>query len=287
MEIKNINYSIKWRVLYLCYLVMIVNGIAIQVLTPVNHQIQEILKIDYTMLGILMGAISIPGIFISIPGGYIADRYGSRKLLFFSLICISIGSVVFILKSFFWILCAGRFITGIGCILLSVILPGIFIPYFEGKSLGSAMGIFNTALSLGSIITLSFFGSLAAKIGCFNIFWIPVIISMISILLTIFFLPKTDIITKKRPSLKFTVPKLDDPSIWVLSITVLFTNMATMGYVTIGPSYFISEGYKIAVMGIMLSAVLWCGLFLSPVVGYFTTNNNLSNVFLIWGNLFQ
>ena len=278
------NDLLKWKVLILCFLGMVAMAITIQGLTPVSYRIQKALAIDFGKLGLLMGAISLPGIFLSLPGGMLADRWGRRALIHTGYILIVIGTVLFTTKQGFEVLYVGRMIAGVGCILISVLLPGVVTSLFQGKSLGMAMGIYNTALPLGLIITLSFFGQLGEVLGPFGVFWIPAVFTSIVLILSLIVM--RDITPPKLQANKIEIPPIKN-QIWILGLIILFTNMATMGYVTIAPSYFAAQKYSTPVIGIMLSAVLWGTLFLSPVAGYLTSNRNMAKILMVGGCLFQ
>jgi len=278
------NSKRKWLVLTLCCLGMASMAITIQDLTPVSHVIQKILDINFGKLGFLMGAISIPGIFLSLPGGMLADRRGKRTLIFSGYVLMILGAILFTTKQGYNVLYASRLISGIGCIFISVLLPGMVTSHFKGKSLGMAMGIFNTALPLGSIITLSFFGQLGNIIGPFRLFWIPAIFTSLVLILSIFFLHGKD--EQKPDSHKIEIPPLNN-QIWILGLIILFVNMSTMGYVTIAPSYFTAQKFSVPVIGLMLSAVLWGTLFLSPIAGILTSHRNMAKILIIGGCLLQ
>jgi len=274
--------STKVKVLIACYAGMVAMAVSIQALSPVSHRILESLSLDYGKLGFLMGAISIPGIILAIPGGQWADRWGSTRLLYFSFLSLTAGALLFVATRSYPLLCTGRIITGAGCALLSVVLPGILSFYYDRKSLGTAMGIFNTALPLGSIATLSLLGPLGLVIGWFNVFWVPALAALIAGLCALVLLPARDMV-EARELRKVHLPP--PGPIWVLGMVVLFSNMATMGYVTIGPSYFELQGFPLAQVGLMLSAVLVGTFLLSPWAGYLSTLKGMPRVFMFWGSL--
>ncbi|MDQ7823788.1 MAG: MFS transporter [Candidatus Eremiobacteraeota bacterium] len=276
------NSRNSYLVLFLCSLGMASMGVTIQALTPVSHEVQGALGIDYGSLGFLMGAISIPGIFLSLPGGLLADRAGSRGLLLAGWAFMGGGALLFAIKPSYGILCAARILAGLGCSLVSVLLPGLIEGAFKGKSLGSAMGIFNAALPVGSILTLTTFAFLAAGMGPFRLFLFPAACAFLCFILFLFFLPGGREGSRSHAlSLPGTGP------LWLLALVVLFANMATMGYVTIAPSYFHERGTPPAWTGTMLSAVLWGSLLLSPVAGYLTTHRAMGKLLLAGGCFLQ
>lgn len=281
---KESNEHLKGRMLALSYAGMVTMAVTIQVLTPISHKIQEILAIDYGAIGFLMGVISIPGIFLSLPAGYLADRWGNRALLLIGFFCILTGALIFMMHPSYFLLCTARIISGAGCALLSALLPGVFTPHYSHKNLGSAMGIFNTALPVGSIATLMAIGSIASTIGYFTVFIVPAIAALVMLILFFFHIPagrSAGVPEKKAISIPTS------PQLWLLAGLILFANMSSMGYVTIAPAYYAKNGYSTISAGFMLSAILWGSLFLSPPAGYLTGRFNMSRLLMGLGALLQ
>ena len=103
-----------------------------------------------------MGLFALPGIFLSIPGGWLADRYGVKIVGLMSLSLMIAGTLVVASGSSFWALATGRLIAGIGAMTLAVAAASLISTTFSGPKLGIAMGFYNTGMPLGTI--LSFVG---------------------------------------------------------------------------------------------------------------------------------
>jgi len=281
---KGNTEHLRCRMLALSYAGMVTMAVTIQVLSPISHRLQEILAIDYGALGFLMGVISIPGIFLSLPAGYMADRWGNRALLLIGFFCLLTGALIFMMHPSYFLLCTARVISGAGCALLSALLPGVFTPHCSNKNLGSAMGIFNTALPAGSIAALMTIGSIASAIGYFTVFIMPAIAALVMLVLFFLHIPKgsSDGVAGNKA---VSIPS--SPQLWLLAGLILFTNMSSMGYVTIAPSYYAKSGYSTISAGFMLSAILWGSLFLSPPAGYLTGRYNVGTILMGLGALLQ
>ena len=278
---------IKFFFIFLtAWLSMAVMGINIQLLTPINSDLKEVLNISYSMLGILMGIISLPGIFISSPIGQLADKIGRKYILATGFFLICIGNALFPIFSNFNSALIGRILIGIGCSIISVLVPGIIPQYLPKENVPQLMGIFNTAIPVGSILTLTFYHNIAQKTGLFESFYIPIIISVFLAILFLFF-PEKNIQTKdiKEKSKNIWIP--NEKIIIPLSIIVLVANLASMAYVTLAPSYF--EQLKISwnIRGTMLSAGLWGSIFFAPLVGKILSKGNYAKIIIITGLLSQ
>ena len=68
----------RWRALIFIYTFMLVFAVTFQGIPPLLGFIVSSLGISHAKAGTLMSFFGLPGIFISIPGGILADIYGSR-----------------------------------------------------------------------------------------------------------------------------------------------------------------------------------------------------------------
>ena len=75
------------------------------------------------------------------------------------------GSLLVGFGNSFSLLVIGRIISGIGALTIAIVAPQTLSQWFKKGDLGKAMGIFNTAMPLGTILTLNSFGFMAAALG--------------------------------------------------------------------------------------------------------------------------
>ena len=154
--------SYKWKILAFIYIFMLVFAMIFQGLPPVFGFVISSLGISHAQAGALMSFFGLPGIFISIPGGILSDIYGSRRVGIASLVVALAGSLMVGFGNNFAILVIGRIISGIGALTIAIVAPQVLSKIFDKKDMGIAMGVFNTAMPLGTILTLNTFGLLAA-----------------------------------------------------------------------------------------------------------------------------
>jgi MFS family permease len=126
-----------------------------------------------------MSLFALPGIFVSLLGGFLADRYG-MKLLGTGCFLLMIGGTLLVgLGEDLPVLGLGRIIAGIGGLTLSVFLPKLLSQWFKEKELGLAMGIFNTGV-LWVRSSVSLFGKMGSLWG-----WrVPILLTGIYLFVT-------------------------------------------------------------------------------------------------------
>jgi MFS family permease len=168
--------SYRWVILFLLYLEMLFITLNIQFIPPLVPQIMEEIKISHTHAGLLMGLIALPGLFICIPSGIFSDKFGFKKVGIASLLLIFGANLAMSMSFHFKTICVGRILSGIGVMALAITLPHFLSTWFKRAEMGLAMGIFNTAMPVGTILSFSFIGNMGKAWG------LQKVIQMIAIL---------------------------------------------------------------------------------------------------------
>lgn len=258
-------------------------ALVFQSIPPILRLIISELKITHAQAGLLMSLFALPGIFLAIPSGMILERFGVKKLSVISLILMIIGTSLIGLSDSFLIIALGRTVSGIGAITLAVILPQVLSRWFMRKELGLGMGVYNTAVPLGTIISFNAFTIIGTNLG-----WrVPIFITTFGCLLalTIFLLlfreptprsvePKTSV---------FLEVKQVKRTIWLLGLTWMWFNAAFISFFTFGQDFLIAKGFEVASAGFLSSIVMIGPLFLSPIIGYLVNRFGKEEIFIIVG----
>ncbi len=262
--------SYRWVILILVYLSILAFTFIFQSIPPVLPFIISELQLTYAQSGLLVSLFALPGLFISLPGGFLSDRY-PMKPLGAGCFLLMIGGVLLAgLGKDLRILWLGRMIAGTGGLTLSVLLPKLLSQWFRGKELGLSMGLFNTGVPLGSVICFGLFG----KVGSLWGWRLPILLTGIySFLVSILFLilyrrPSFQEMEDFRPfSLSTSLRQMGLP-IWWVGLSWLWFNAAFISFATFAPNFFIQNGYTIEQSGFLIGIPLLGSLFLSPLTGY-------------------
>jgi len=260
----------RWVILTVVYLSILAFTLIFQSIPPILPFIMSELRLTYAQSGLLVSLFSLPGLFISLLGGFLADRYGMRSL---GAGCFSLmigGTLLVGLGANLGILWLGRIVAGIGALTLSVFLPKLLSQWFKEGELGLAMGLYNTGVPLGSIICFALFGRMGSMWG-----WrVPILLTgfyafIIGLLFLIFYrLPSSHEIEKNKPvSLYGSLKEMGLP-IWCVGFSWLWFNAAFISFATFAPSLFLQKGYTIEQSGLLIGIPLLGSLFLSAPTGY-------------------
>lgn len=140
----------RWLVLVVISLAMFGNYYVYDSIAPVADLLKAERGFTDEQIGLLFTSYSIAAVIVLLVGGYIVDRWGTKKSTFlFGVICVVAG-VVTALAPDFTIMVAGRVLLGLGAEPLIVAITAALAKWFKGKELSFAFGINLTIARLGS-----------------------------------------------------------------------------------------------------------------------------------------
>jgi MFS family permease len=140
----------RWSVLIFVSLAMFGNYYIYDSMAPVFDLLSSQLNFTDQQLGLLYTVYSIAAIIVLLIGGFIIDKFGTKKsILVFALICL-LAAFVTAVSGEFYVMIAGRFMLGIGAEPLIVAVTTALAKWFKGKTLSLAFGLNLTIARLGS-----------------------------------------------------------------------------------------------------------------------------------------
>jgi MFS family permease len=149
------NY--RWYILALAMLtVALIPGASRLCMPVLFKQISGELGLSLVAVGTVWGMDPLAGIFIGLPGGLLADRFGIKRT--FTLVCLLAGifGAMRGLSVNFTSLAATMFLFG----LLGALTPNIVAKvsglWFRGRRLGMANALLNVSWSLGAMVATMF-----------------------------------------------------------------------------------------------------------------------------------
>lgn len=260
----------RWVILAIVYLSILAFALLFQSIPPILPFIISEFHITYAESGLLVSLFALPGLFISLLGGFLSDRYGMRPLGTACFLLMIGGTLLVGLGMDPPILWVGRIIAGTGAFTLSVFLPKVLSQWFKNRELGFAMGIYNTGVPLGSVICFGLFGKMGSLWG-----WrIPILLTGIYSLITsvlflsLYRIPSLQEMEANKPlGIHKSLKQMGLP-IWWVGLSWLWFNAGFVSFATFAPSLFLQKGYSIEQSGFLIGIPLLGSLFLSTPTGY-------------------
>lgn len=147
-------------------------------IAPLLPEYVDDLHMSTAQAGILSAAYAAGTLAASLPGGYLASRFGPRRTVIWGLWGLGVASLLFGLLDSPWPLDAARFIQGVaGALIWSGALTWIINSYPEdqrGQVIGTALG---TAVA-GSLVGPAL-GALAGQVGTEPVFAAVLVVSLL------------------------------------------------------------------------------------------------------------
>ena len=271
------------------YICMLVFALTLQFLPPILPTIIPIFQLTHTQAGLLMSLFTLPSIFLAILAGLLSDRWGTYKIGLFSFFLVIAGTLTFAFSDTFVLAGFGRTIAGSGAVILTIVAAKILSQWFRGREVGSAMGIYNTAMPVGSIICFSTFGKLAADVGWQMPVFITAAVGLLGLVAFLFLfksapnLPQNETRNTKEGKNIFSNVLHIAGLVWMAALCWLLFNAAVISFSTFAPDFFVSQGETIGHAGFLTSLLMWGSLIISPIIGRLIDKFNSHGIFIGFG----
>ncbi len=270
----------RWNILALAYVCMFSFAMVFQSIPPLLTLIREAFAISYAQAGLLMSLFALPGIVVAVPGGIISDRFGMKQTGAVSIFLMLIGTLMVGTSATPLQAYVGRVVSGVGGLTLAIVLPQLLSRWFLGKELGVSMGLFNTAMPLGTIVSLNVSSRIGERFGWQTPIFLTTILSVLALL--VFLVGFKDPSGKNRGE-----PHRDSGGriqlglpIWLLGVAWMWFNAAFISFVTYSPDFFVARGFAFGSAGFMTSIVMMGSLTLSPLIGYIVYRVGRESLFI-------
>lgn len=143
-----------WVILGVLTLARTAMGFQFQSIPAAAPQLTGEVGLSYALLGTLIGLYLLPGAAVALPGGWLGTRFGDKRVVLFGLALMTAGGAVTGLSAAAEVIFAGRLASGVGGVLLNVLLTKMVADWFAGRDTVTAMGILIVSWPLGIALAL-------------------------------------------------------------------------------------------------------------------------------------
>lgn len=139
----------RWRILGALTFARTSIGFQFQSVAPLAPLVSGELGLGNTELGWLIGLYLLPGVVAALPGGLLGARYGDKRMTLLGLALMAGGGIWLASAASFAEADAARLVSGIGAVVLNVLLTKMVADWFEGKERLLAMSVLINAWPIG------------------------------------------------------------------------------------------------------------------------------------------
>ena len=270
------SFRYRWVILVVCWLAYIVAFMQRLSIGPLAPFLKEDLGLTSAQVGLFMSAAAAGYGVVSLPAGWLVDRIGVRWLFLIGeviggIFIASMFTVTTFTQGLIFMALAG---VGMGCLMPST--TKAVLVWFPLKERATAMGVKQTAVNVGGIITAATLPAIALALswhyGFLGIGFIAVVIGIVSFILykepPQSVSPKTSesvILSGTRPSVREVFKSRD---IWLVigaAMCLVVVEFAAMAYFVL----YLKETLLFAVVtaGFFLAVLESGGVFGRPITG--------------------
>ena len=273
----------RWIILVVLFTVRTVMGIQFQSVASVSPFLIKDLEIDYTQFGVLIGLYQLPGIFLAFPGGLLGKRFGDKRVVVSALMLMAVGSLMMGASDSYALSVTGRLLSGIGGILLNVLLTKMIADWFMGKEIITAMAILVSSWPLGISLGLISLGKLATFSSWQFVMYLIAAACLVALVLVAALYRSPPVVNVKSEAGSAGV-KLSWREVYQVILASFIWMLFNVGYITLpsfGPDLFTSIGYTVVVAGSLVSMVTWISIFSVQLGGYISEKISRPNFVLV------
>jgi predicted MFS family arabinose efflux permease len=272
----------RWIVLVLVFLTRTSMGFQFQSVASVAPLMIADLRLSYAQLGTLIGLYMLPGAFFALPGGVIGQRFGERRVVVAGLALMVAGGALTAGAGGFGTAVAGRLLSGVGAVVMNILLAKMVSDWFAGKELSTAMAIMLTSWPVGLGLAAATLGGVAAGTSWRTAVMATAVVAALGLLMML--------LCRDAPGGSSGPQRaaLRRRELW-LSITGGFAwgcfNASLVAIIAFGPGLLIARGATLGDAGRVVSLAIWVTMLSVPLGGYLTDRLKRPTLLIVTGSL--
>ncbi len=273
----------RWLILLVLFLARAAMSFQFQTIGAVSPLLIDRLHIDFTLLGTLIGLYMLPGAVVALPSGVLGQRFGAKQIVLVSLALMVLGGVM-TASDRLALAVAGRLVSGIGGIAMSILLTKMITDWFAGKEIVTAMSILIASWPLGIGFSFLLFPPLAAAWSWQAVMLLAAAFALLCLgLVAAFYRDAPEAPPSAGGAFRIKLTKRE----WVLAVIAgsmwAVFNVGFIILVNFSPELFTRSGYSAASAGGLASLLGWGTIPLVPLAGFAVERLKRPNLFMVTG----
>jgi predicted MFS family arabinose efflux permease len=260
----------RWGILAVLFVARTAVAFQFQSIGALSSVLVGALSTDYAGIGTLVGAYMLPGIAMALPGGLLGQRFGDKRVVMAGLALMALGSVATAAATSLLGAAVGRVISGVGAVLLTVLLTKMVADWFTGREIASAMAILITSWPVGIALGLVTFGPLAERVSWPGVILATGVAALVALLVVALGYRPAPTGPAGAPQRSLRPSLL--PREWLLvslaGVVWAAYNVSYIVLVSFAPSLLVARGYSLSAAGLVASLAGWLLIPTSPAGGY-------------------
>jgi predicted MFS family arabinose efflux permease len=144
----------RWMILAVLFAARAATGFQFQSVGSAANMLMRDLGLDYSEIGMLLGAYLLPGVIVAFPAGLLGQRFREKKLGLAGLALMAISAVVLSVSDGFVMALVARTVGGIGATIVVLVATKMTTDWFDSREIVLAMSILQMSWPFGAMVAL-------------------------------------------------------------------------------------------------------------------------------------
>jgi MFS family permease len=275
--------SSRWFILAVLFIARFALGYQFQSAGSVAPFLIEDLHVDYAQVGILIGVFILPGVAVSVPSGYLVQRFGDKNLVAAGMTLMVLGGAAAGVAAGYNGLLFSRVLSGIGGAILVVVMLKMMIDWFVDKELFFGMAVFIIGWPVGIAAAQATQGRMAQLHAWQTVFFASSALVAAALVLMLAFYRTPPGQRPSQPADRRRLTRAEIAMVCLTGIIWMFLNGAYLVMLSFGPIHLTEHGMPIAQAGSLVSVMSWVFIVALPLGGYVATRWRLSDAVMVGG----
>jgi MFS family permease len=278
----------RWVALAIVFVTRTSMGFQFQAVAAVAPLMVTDLQLTWVQLGSLIGLYMLPGAVFALPGGVLGQRFGERRMVVGSLALMVAGGLVTAFAQSFVTAAGGRLLSGVGAVLMNILLVKMVADWFAGRELSTAMGIMLTSWPVGLGIAAATLGALATHASWRAAIVTTALVAALGLVLIAFAYrdPPGSAGAAGRPiELRARLSGRDLGLATSGGFAWGCFNASLVAIIAFGPGLLLARGASLGDAGFTVSLAIWLTIVSVPLGGLLTDRLGRPNFLIVAGSL--
>jgi predicted MFS family arabinose efflux permease len=144
----------RWIILAILFAARAATGFQFQSVGSSAQLLMRDLAIDYSQIGVLLGAYLLPGVVVAFPAGLLGQRFREKTLGLSGLALMAISGVALGCSESFVVALVARTLGGIGATVVVLVATKMTTDWFDAREIVLAMSILQMSWPFGAMLAL-------------------------------------------------------------------------------------------------------------------------------------
>src|SRR6266850_97580 len=141
----------RWTILAVLFAVRAATGFQFQSVGSASSMLMQDLAMDYSQIGMLLGAYLLPGVIVAFPTGVLGQRFRDKTLGLAGLLLMAVSGVMLGASADFTTALVARLIGGVGATIVALVATKMTTDWFDSREIVLAMSILQVSWPFGAM----------------------------------------------------------------------------------------------------------------------------------------